>query len=187
MTPQAEETILPFLFKEAFWTQRRDLLPNSEVLNLSSSLGSSGVGWTAFKKPQYPLCQQNQLKWNPWAGGPDISIFINTQVIPGSGQGCEPPDLVGEERASHAVAFLLHFGPKTSTGILKGNMIKRQERAGDFSPLSNNKVTGISGGRDFLVSREAQKILFRNLPWCSSGYQSTLQCRGHRFDSWPWN
>ena len=109
MIPQAKETILPSLFKVAFWTQRRYLLLNSEVLNLSSSLGSSGVGWAAFKKPQYPRCHQNQLKWNPWARGPDISIFINTQVIPGSGQGCRPPDLMGEDRALGVLVPWMRF------------------------------------------------------------------------------
>ena len=67
------------------------------------------MGWAVFKNPQYPRCHQNQLKWNPWAGGPDISISKNTQVIPGSGQGCKPPALMGEEMALGVLVMWMRF------------------------------------------------------------------------------
>ena len=123
------------------------------------------MGYLKKKKNQYPGCHQNHWKWNPWA--PDISIFINTQVIPGSRQGCEPPDFMGEERALGVLVMWMRFSCTSAPKLLLAAWRvtwSTDKRAGDFSPPSNNKVMGISGGWDFLVSREVQKILFRNSP-----------------------
>lgn len=93
---RAQETILPSLTKQAFWTQRTGLQPNSEVLNLGCSLGSSGVGLGIFKKKKKcPGCPQNQLKHNPWAWDSDVSIFISSLVIPMNRQGFKHLELTG--------------------------------------------------------------------------------------------
>jgi len=168
MIPQAKETILPSLFKVAFWTQRRYLLLNSEVLNLSSSLGSSGVGWAAFKKPQYPRCHQNQLKWNPWARGPDISIFINTQVIPGSGQGCKPPDLMGEERALGVLVTWMRFSytsaPKLPLAAWRVTWSTDEKELEMFSHFPITRSRGFLEDGTFWLAEKFRKFSLETYP-----------------------
>ena len=71
---------------------------------------------------------------------------------------------------------------KYSTASLKllGNYIFLQTQYGKTSPKEDRSRTTV-------LSINIHNPLQRapcGLPWWSSGWESTLQCRGHRFDPW---